>query len=204
MTDSNILANQKQFLGHPIGLYILFLTEMWERFSYYGMRAILVLYLVSEDVGNNAGLGWSEKDAYILYGWYTMLVYVLSIPGGLLADKLLGQKKTVLLGGMRSLGISNNEHGIFTDDSNKLTNDYFATLLDMSVQWKPNGSSKSFEGIDRVSGEKIRTASRVDLAFGSNSQLRAIAEVYASSDAHDKFVKDFVSAWNKVMNIDIA
>ena len=117
---------------------------------------------------------------------------------------LTAPEMTVLLGGMRSLGISNNEHGIFTDDSDKLTNDYFATLLDMSVQWKPNGSEKSFIGTDRVSGEKIRTASRVDLAFGSNSQLRAIAEVYASSDAHDKFVKDFVSAWNKVMNIDIA
>ena len=116
---------------------------------------------------------------------------------------LTAPEMTVLLGGMRSLGISNNEHGIFTDDSNKLTNDYFATLLDMSVQWKPNGSSKSFEGMDRVSGEKIRTASRVDLAFGSNSQLRAIAEVYASGDAQDKFSKDFASAWNKVMNIDL-
>ncbi len=117
---------------------------------------------------------------------------------------LTAPEMTVLLGGMRSLGISNDDHGIFTDDSNKLTNDYFATLLDMSVQWKPNGSEKSFIGTDRVSGEKIRTASRVDLAFGSNSQLRAIAEVYASSDAHDKFIKDFVSAWNKVMNIDLA
>ena len=117
---------------------------------------------------------------------------------------LTAPEMTVLLGGMRSLGISNDDHGIFTGDSDKLTNDYFATLLDMSVQWKPSGSGKSFDGMDRVSGEKIRTASRVDLAFGSNSQLRAIAEVYASSDAHDKFVKDFVSAWNKVMNIDIA
>ena len=117
---------------------------------------------------------------------------------------LTAPEMTVLLGGMRSLGISNNEHGIFTDDSNKLTNDYFATLLDMSVQWKPTGSEKSFIVTDRVSGEKIRTASRVDLAFGSNSQVRAIAEVDASSDAHDKFAKDFVSAWNKVMNIDIA
>ena len=116
---------------------------------------------------------------------------------------LTAPEMTVLLGGMRSLGISNGDHGIFTDDSEKLTNDYFSTLLDMSVQWKPNGSSKSFEGMDRVSGEKIRTASRVDLAFGSNSQLRAIAEVYASSDAQDKFSQDFVSAWNKVMNIDL-
>ena len=116
---------------------------------------------------------------------------------------LTAPEMTVLLGGMRSLGISNNEHGIFTDDSDKLTNDYFATLLDMSVQWKPNGSEKSFIGTDRVSGEKIRTASRVDLAFGSNSQLRAIAEVYASSDAQDKFSNDFISAWNKVMNNDL-
>ena len=116
---------------------------------------------------------------------------------------LTAPEMTVLLGGMRSLGISNNEHGIFTDDSNKLTNDYFATLLDMSVQWKPNGSEKSFIGTDRVSGEKIRTASRVDLAFGSNSQLRAIAEVYASSDAQDKFSNDFIAAWNKVMNNDL-
>ena len=116
---------------------------------------------------------------------------------------LTAPEMTVLLGGMRSLGISNDDHGIFTNDSEKLTNDYFATLLDMSVQWKPSGSGKSFDGMDRLSGEKIRTASRVDLAFGSNSQLRAIAEVYASSDAQDKFSKDFVSAWNKVMNNDL-
>ena len=116
---------------------------------------------------------------------------------------LTAPEMTVLLGGMRSLGISNDDHGIFTGDSDKLTNDYFAMLLDMSVQWKPSGSGKSFDGIDRVSGEKIRTASRVDLAFGSNSQLRAIAEVYASSDAQDKFSNDFISAWNKVMNNDL-
>jgi len=100
MTDSNTLANQKQFLGHPIGLYILFLTEMWERFSYYGMRAILVLYLVGEVGIDNAGLGWSNEDALALYGWYTMFVYVASIPGGIIADKILGQKKSVFVGGM--------------------------------------------------------------------------------------------------------
>ena len=100
MTDSNILANQKQFLGHPVGLYILFLTEMWERFSYYGMRAILVLYLVAEVGIENAGLGWSNEDALALYGWYTMFVYVASIPGGIIADKILGQKKSVFVGGM--------------------------------------------------------------------------------------------------------
>ena len=100
MTDSNMLANQKQFLGHPVGLYILFLTEMWERFSYYGMRAILVLYLVGEVGIENAGLGWSNEDALALYGWYTMFVYVASIPGGIIADKILGQKKSVFVGGM--------------------------------------------------------------------------------------------------------
>ena len=100
MTDSNILANQKQFLGHPVGLYILFLTEMWERFSYYGMRAILVLYLVAEVGIENAGLGWSNEDALALYVWYTMFVYVASIPGGIIADKILGQKKSVFVGGM--------------------------------------------------------------------------------------------------------
>ena len=100
MTDSNILSNQKQFLGHPVGLYILFLTEMWERFSYYGMRAILVLYLVAEVGIENAGLGWSNEDALALYGWYTMFVYVASIPGGIIADKIIGQKKAVFWGGM--------------------------------------------------------------------------------------------------------
>jgi len=91
---------QKELFGHPIGLYILFMTEMWERFSYYGMRAILVLYLVSATTGGNAGLGWTRSEALALYGWYTMLVYVASIPGGMIADKLLGQKKTVLWGGL--------------------------------------------------------------------------------------------------------
>ncbi len=85
---------------HPKGLYILFFTELWERFSYYGMRAILVLYLTRETLGDNPGLGWSSAEALALYGWYTMLVYVMSIPGGIIADKWLGQKKTVFLGGM--------------------------------------------------------------------------------------------------------
>jgi len=91
---------QKELFGHPVGLYVLFFTEMWERFSYYGMRAILVLYLVAETVGDNAGLGWSNAEALALYGWYTMLVYVASIPGGWIADKFLGQKKSVLYGGI--------------------------------------------------------------------------------------------------------
>lgn len=93
-------TSRKELFGHPVGLYVLFFTEMWERFSYYGMRAILVLYIVAEVDDKNPGLGWTNGDALELYGWYTMLVYVLSIPGGILADKLLGQKKTVLLGGV--------------------------------------------------------------------------------------------------------
>lgn len=91
---------QKELFGHPIGLFILFLTEMWERFSYYGMRAILVLYLVAETAADNPGLGWANNSAIALYGWYTMFVYVASIPGGIIADKILGQKKSVFVGGM--------------------------------------------------------------------------------------------------------
>ena len=90
----------KEFFGHPRGLFVLFFTEMWERFSYYGMRAILVLYLVSQTDATNAGLGWANESALALYGWYTMLVYVASIPGGWLADKFFGQKKSVLYGGI--------------------------------------------------------------------------------------------------------
>ncbi len=94
------LQHQKELFGHPIGLYVLFFTEMWERFSYYGMRAILVLYLVAQTTDANNGLGWSNGEALALYGWYTMLVYVASIPGGWIADKFLGQKKSVLYGGI--------------------------------------------------------------------------------------------------------
>lgn len=88
------------FKGHPKGLYILFFTEMWERFSYYGMRAILTLYMITEVTRDNPGLGWDSVLALSIYGWYTMAVYVMSIPGGIIADRWLGQKKTVLLGGI--------------------------------------------------------------------------------------------------------
>ncbi len=87
---------ESTFMGHPRGLFVLFFTEMWERFSYYGMRAILVLYIAS--TLDDGGLGWTKASALELYGWYTMLVYVMSIPGGIIADKLLGQKKAVMLG----------------------------------------------------------------------------------------------------------
>src|SRR5690606_8819001 len=89
--------DQPKIWGHPKGLYILFFTELWERFSYYGMRAILVLYIIASIA--DGGLGWSNSEALALYGWYTALVYIMSIPGGLVADRLFGQKKTVLFGG---------------------------------------------------------------------------------------------------------
>ncbi|MAM97866.1 MAG: catalase/peroxidase HPI [Chloroflexi bacterium] len=127
-------------------------------------------------------------------------------PEQLMLDKaqLLGltaPEMTVLVGGMRALGISADGHGVFNDTPGKLTNDFFVNLLDMRVEWKTTGSN-SYEATDRSTGEKVRTATRVDLAFGSNSQLRALAEVYACEDSQQKFVSDFVDAWNKVMNLD--
>ena len=127
-------------------------------------------------------------------------------PEEMLLDKaqimgLTAPEMTVLIGGMRSLGISSNGYGIFTEPSGKLTNDFFVKLLDMGIEWKPAGKN-SYDGFDRASSKKVSSASRVDLAFGSNSQLRAIAEVYACSDSKNKFINDFVAAWNKVMNLD--
>ena len=98
MSTTSIRSDQNELFGHPKGLYVLFFTEMWERFSYYGMRAILVLYLVQATTEQNPGLGWTDMEALSLYGWYTMLVYVASIPGGIIADRLLGQKKSVIVG----------------------------------------------------------------------------------------------------------
>jgi POT family proton-dependent oligopeptide transporter len=101
MAETTIKPYQKELFGQPVGLYILFLTEMWERFSFYGMRALLVLYMTASTIGEDArgaGLGWTNQEALALYGWYTMLVYVMSIPGGMIADKLIGQKKAVLWG----------------------------------------------------------------------------------------------------------
>ena len=113
---------------------------------------------------------------------------------------LTAPEMTVLIGGMRALGISSDDRGVFSN-AGKLDNSFFTTLLDMSVKWEATGSN-SYQASDRKSGEKVRRASRADLVFGSNSQLRALAEVYAQSDNHDKFVNDFISAWNKVMNAD--
>ena len=98
MADSATIK-QKELFGHPVGLYVLFFTEMWERFSYYGMRGLLTLYMAAELTDpQGAGLNWTDGEALKLYGWYTMLVYLMSIPGGMIADKLIGQKKAVLVG----------------------------------------------------------------------------------------------------------
>jgi catalase-peroxidase len=118
--------------------------------------------------------------------------------------KLTAPEMTVLVGGLRVLGLNvgKSPHGVFTKRPETLTNDFFVNLLDMSTQWQPNGSEGVYEGRDRRTGEVKWTASRVDLIFGSHSQLRALAEVYACLDGKEKFVNDFVAAWNKVMNLD--
>jgi catalase-peroxidase len=128
----------------------------------------------------------------------------------LLVDKaqlltLTAPEMTVLVGGMRALNANfdGSKHGIFTDKKDMLTNDFFINLLDMATEWKAADDSKEvFEGRDRKTGAVKYSATRADLIFGSNSELRALAEVYGSSDANTKFVKDFVAAWDKVMNLD--
>jgi catalase-peroxidase len=128
----------------------------------------------------------------------------------LLVDKaqlltLTPPELTVLIGGMRVLNTNwdKSDYGVFSNRPGMLTNDFFVNLLDMAVAWKPeSGRNETFTGHDRATGELKWRASRVDMIFGANSELRALAEVYASSDAHEMFVKDFVAAWNKVMNLD--
>jgi catalase-peroxidase len=128
----------------------------------------------------------------------------------LLVDKaqlltLTPPEMTVLVGGMRVLNtnVGQTKHGVFTDRPEALTNDFFVNLVDMGTTWKPTLVDKDlFEGSDRKTGKPKWTGTRVDLIFGSNSELRALAEVYATADARQKFVQDFVAAWNKVMNLD--
>ena len=127
----------------------------------------------------------------------------------LLIDKaqlltLTAPELTVLVGGMRALGTNfgDAKHGVFTDGAEKLTNDFFVRLLDMNMHWTAAAASDgTYEGRDRATGEVKYTGTRVDLVFGSNSQLRAIAEVYACDDAQGAFVNDFAAAWHKVMNL---
>jgi catalase-peroxidase len=128
----------------------------------------------------------------------------------LLVDKaqlltLTAPELTVLIGGMRALNtnVEGTKHGVFTRKPEALTNDFFLNLLDMGTEWKATSDAQDvFEGRDRKTGEVKWTGTRVDLIFGSNAQLRALAEVYGSSDAQEKFVRDFVAAWDKVMNLD--
>jgi catalase-peroxidase len=128
----------------------------------------------------------------------------------LLVDKaqlmqLTGPEMTVLVGGMRVLGTNydGSKHGVFTKRPGKLTNDFFVNLLDMNVKWKETSKKEDlFKGVDRKSGKVRWTGTRADLVFGSNSQLRALAEVYATDDSSEKFVNDFIAAWTKVMNSD--
>ena len=112
---------------------------------------------------------------------------------------------TVLVGGMRALdaNVGGSQHGVFTERPGTLTNDFFVNLLDMGTAWKAVSEAEDvFEGRDRKTGELKWLGTRVDLVFGSNSQLRALAEVYGCDDAKEKFVRDFVAAWTKVMNLD--
>jgi len=128
----------------------------------------------------------------------------------LLVDKaqlltLTAPEMTVLVGGLRALNcnVAQSRHGVLTQRPGTLTNDFFVNLLDMGTEWKASAEHEGmFEGRERKTGALIWTATRVDLIFGSNSQLRGLAEVYASADANKKFVDDFVAAWNKVMNLD--
>ncbi len=118
---------------------------------------------------------------------------------------LTAPEMTALIGGMRVLNTNfdKSKHGVFTKRTDTLTNDFFVNLLDMSTTWKANSDSQDvFEGRDRATGELKWTGTRADLIFGSNSELRALAEVYGCEDSQNKFVNDFVAAWNKVMNLD--
>ncbi len=119
---------------------------------------------------------------------------------------LTAPQMTVLVGGLRVLGANHggSKHGVFTDRPGQLTNDFFVNLLDMRTGWKQvdGEGDETFVGTDRLTGEQLWTATRTDLVFGSNAQLRALSEVYASADAGEKFVRDFVAAWTKVMNAD--
>jgi len=134
----------------------------------------------------------------------------LGMPEHLLVDRaqlltLTAPEMTALVGGLRVLGANakGSAHGVFTERVGQLSNDFFVNLLDVSTQWKPMPDSKeAYEGRDRVSGDLKWTATRADLVFGSNSELRALAEVYAQDDSREKFVYDFVAAWTKVMNLD--
>jgi catalase-peroxidase len=156
------------------------------------VEAFAVLEPAADGFRNYLGKGSRMPAEYLLVDRANLLT-------------LTAPEMTVLIGGLRVLGANHEQSpvGVFTDRPQTLTNDFFVNLLDMSTVWAPTSEdAEAFEGRDRATGELKWTASRVDLVFGSNSQLRALAEVYASDDATQKFVRDFVAAWDKVMNLD--
>jgi len=149
--------------------------------------------------------GFARHRRFGLFG----LRLGLEVLAGLLVDRaqllrLSGPELTVLVGGLRVLGANaqGSPHGVFTDRPGRLTNDFFVNLLDMRTEWQPAGSENLFEGRDRKTKAQKWTGTRVDLIFGSHSELRALAEVYGSADSQPKFVQDFVAASTKVMNAD--
>jgi len=156
------------------------------------VEAFAALEPAADGFRNYAGKGQRLPDEYLLVDRANLLT--LSAP-----------EMTVLVGGLRVLG-ANFQHsplGVFTSTPGTLTNDFFVNLLDPGTTWKPTAEdAQTFEGRDPATGELTWTGSRVDLVFGSNSELRALAEVYASDDSQEKFVRDFVAAWDKVMNLD--
>ena len=130
--------------------------------------------------------------------------FVVSIAFVIFIGILLYFKVPALVGGMRTLGAntSGSKHGVFTDKPGTLNNDFFVNLFDMGTQWRKAGADGIYEGVDRKTGKVKWTGTSVDLIFGANEQLRAIVEVYAADDGREKFVRDFVDAWTKVMNLD--
>jgi catalase-peroxidase len=149
-----------------------------------------------------------EPAADAFRNYYTDAAY--ASPTKMLVEKadlltLTVPQMTALVGGMRSLNANTGQsaHGVFTDQPGTLSNDFFVNLLDMSTEWSKSSASEGvYEGRDRATGKVKWTATPVDLIFGSNSELRAVAEVYASSDGNEKFVRDFVDAWTRVMTLD--
>lgn len=154
------------------------------------VESFSVLEPVADGFRNYAKKGMAKHGAELLVDKAQLL-------------KLTAPEMTVLVGGLRALGVSHGgKHGVLTSKPGVLTNDFFVNVLDIQTEWKPSGSDGEYVGSDRTSGKQRWTGTRVDLAFGSNSELRAISEVYAQSDAKEKFVRDFASAWYKVMNLD--
>jgi len=152
----------------------------------------MVAALIADGFRNYLRAGHRKPAEELLVEWANMLT-------------LTAPDMTVLVGGMRALNANSGQskHGVLTNRPGTLTNDFFVNLLDVRTEWKPSASSANvYEGRDRATGAVKWTGTAVDLVFGSHSQLRALAEVYAQDDSKEKFVRDFVAAWNKVMNLD--